>query len=969
MKPGFALRLDHDAVSLLVRVTEGWAELGRADIGDPGFEDQLIRLREQAGELAPDGFATKLILPADQILYSDIDAPGPDDTARRAQIAAALEGRTPYAVDDLVFDWSGSGRNLSVAVVARLTLDEAEDFAESQGFNPVTFVAMPEPGQFSGEPFFGPTTNAAAHLPAGEGPVRDREPVRIVTAPLPVPQTAAPPDAAPGGEEPFVEAAPPVEAEPDRTAQGDPGDESGVEATPELDATAVAAKAAVGTDALPADTPDAEETPADSDPDSPAQGDTEKEIRAEETPEPKSPQPDAPGATPEDAAETETPSPPPQPATPPDDAPEVDVTPVDAAPPVEAEAETSEDTPKPHRGGLGITEGLVPDAAAELSETDLVMAEAADPLDDDLEDELGPEPGAADAEAPFIAVDDLPEIDDIPDPPPGVPVAPAFSTRRVGPAASGGADAPQTADKAGLPPAPAATRDPVEQGVAEADLPVPANDEAPPPDVRPLRGRKLPQQGKMPDARHGTAAQLRAERAIPEPKRGEEGAAPFALPVPPAPRNRVRLGLAIILVSALVLFMAAVSLWSFWFADAPDPEAEREVAAAAPAPDTAEPPAAPATTPEPQLSTGSPATEAAPVDPPADGTIWADSPAGPATPATDATGAPVISDATAPDLAVTETGPLAPPAEAAADAALPLQPLPPPFGTEFDFRPDGLIRATAEGVVTPDGITLYAGRPPVVPEPRPAAIAPAPAEAAPADDGAADPETAAPEDNDASAVPAADGAADAAEAAPLPPPVDPAHAALKPRARPGAVVTAAAERAAREAAEAEALAQAIASATPQAVATSQRPKARPKGLARVVTTPAVDDAVAAAMASSIAATVPTPAPAPAPAAAPSPPEEIDEPEPVAPTPNIPTSTTVAKQATIKNAINLRNINLIGVYGSSSSRRALIRMGNGRYVKVKIGDRLDGGQVAAIGDRELSYVKRGRTIVLKIEGGS
>ena len=51
--------------------------------------------------------------------------------------------------------------------------------------------------------------------------------------------------------------------------------------------------------------------------------------------------------------------------------------------------------------------------------------------------------------------------------------------------------------------------------------------------------------------------------------------------------------------------------------------------------------------------------------------------------------------------------------------------------------------------------------------------------------------------------------------------------------------------------------------------------------------------------------------------------------------------------------------------SSSNRRALVRMPTGRLVKVQVGDRLDGGRVAAIGDNELSYVKKGRTYVLKM----
>lgn len=909
MKPGFALRLDHDAVSLLVRVTEGWAELGRAQIADPGFEDQLAELRAQAADLAPDGFSTKLILPADQILYSSIDAPGPDDTARRAQIAAALEGRTPYAVDDLVFDWSGEDGNLSVAVVARLTLDEAEDFAESHGFNPVTFVAMPETGQFAGEPFFGKTTNATAHLSGGDGPMRDSEPVRIVDAPLPAPQTATAPNVAPETVE-----------------------------TPGTDGPPVAAG-----------------SPAEDEPDGPPSGNTGQKSRADAVPESLSPKADATGTAP--GNDTPQPSAPTEGASAAEEPSGADQSSDEPLP------ETQKDAPKRSRGGLGITDGLVPDAAAELSETDLVMAEAADPLDDDLAGALGPEPGAADSEAPFIAVDDLPEIEDMPGP---TPVAPAFTTRRQGTADATSTDAVRPSA------VPAVTHGLLEQDGVDTDRPVPANDEAAPQVAGSLRGGKPPLQRELPDTRHGTAAQLRAERAMPEPKRTEKRAAPFAPPTPTARRSGARLGLAIVLVSALVLLMAAVSLWSFWFAAAPAPEENDEVIVAAPAPaapNVEAPETAATAVSERQLSTGSPVAEPAQIDPPAADTIWADNPDGPTPPAADATGAPVISDAAAPDLAVTETEPLAAPSEAAADAALPLQPLPPPFGTEFDFRPDGLIRATAEGVVTPDGITLIAGRPPVVPAPRPSEIAPAPApiDAAPADDSAADPQTApediAPDDADASIATPVDGAVETAQASPLPPPVDPAHAALKPRARPAAVVALAAERAAREAAEAEALARAIASATPQAVATSQRPKARPKGLVRVVATPQVDDAVAAAMASSIAATVPVPAPT----AAPSQPEEVDEPEPVAATPNIPTSTTVAKQATVANAINLRNINLIGVYGSSSSRRALVRMGNGRYVKVKIGDRLDGGQVAAIGDRELSYVKSGRTIVLKIEG--
>jgi type IV pilus biogenesis protein PilP len=81
-----------------------------------------------------------------------------------------------------------------------------------------------------------------------------------------------------------------------------------------------------------------------------------------------------------------------------------------------------------------------------------------------------------------------------------------------------------------------------------------------------------------------------------------------------------------------------------------------------------------------------------------------------------------------------------------------------------------------------------------------------------------------------------------------------------------------------------------------------------------------------------------------------------------------TTVTVARAATVDNAIRLRDINLIGVYGKPGARRALVRMPNGRFVKVEVGSRLDGGRVTAIGDSALNFVKRGQTYALQLPAG-
>ena len=143
-----------------------------------------------------------------------------------------------------------------------------------------------------------------------------------------------------------------------------------------------------------------------------------------------------------------------------------------------------------------------------------------------------------------------------------------------------------------------------------------------------------------------------------------------------------------------------------------------------------------------------------------------------------------------------------------------------------------------------------------------------------------------------------------------------------------------------------------------------RPQGRPRDLSR-----AVEAAVAAAVRE------PEPAPEPevvaAAAAKPAPdvkPEEldeVDEPEVASAAPKIPTKASVAKQATFANAINLSKINLIGTYGTDSRRTALIRQANGRYKKVKVGDKIDGGTIKAITETEVRYQKGGKLLTLKM----
>ncbi|MDX5350916.1 MAG: hypothetical protein LPK02_13260 [Rhodobacterales bacterium] len=270
-------------------------------------------------------------------------------------------------------------------------------------------------------------------------------------------------------------------------------------------------------------------------------------------------------------------------------------------------------------------------------------------------------------------------------------------------------------------------------------------------------------------------------------------------------------------------------------------------------------------------------------------------------------------------------------------------------GTTFDLDPRGLVIATPEGAETPDGVTVFAGRPPVTPEGMPTRFARTPG-VDPEPDASQNP---APQLAGVRPRPRPDTLVESNERAQLGGLSRNELAELRPRPRPAtlaAVALALREAAplvdadADEAAEDEA--DALDSATEQAIASSLKPLARPRNFSQTVETsreaaPAPQQQVASA------ATLSAPRSA---------------------APQIPSSASVAQQATVRGAINLRQVNLIGVYGQPSNRRALVRLSNGRYQKVQVGDRLDGGQVRAIGENELSYVKGNRAIVLTMPRG-
>ncbi len=943
MIPPFALDLGHDGIRLLQRKGTEWRELGMVALDDPEIGGRLAGLVDLARALSDGPMRTELIIPPSQILYTTVDVPGSRRRLRDEDVRDALEGKTPVAPDELVFDWRRTDDTVRVAVLERRTLQEAEDFAVSNGFNPVSFTARPEPHEFPEAPDFGPTAAAAAAAAALE-------------ADLP-PMGAALSEPEPED----TDTAPAMTFSSSRRGYTDK------------------ALAANVTEAV---LPDGEPDVAAADEVEGLNYRYKTEIVPHEDPEPV---PDAELA--EDAAEDSEPVDPPEPEA--ADTAE-DVTDDDSLPAM-AEAELPADGEKEELENIfaeddedevGDDESAAAlDASADPEEPDTVepetSAEPVDVLDDDEDlDDENLDPVEAEA-ADVLEERDAETASDADD-------------------VAGDADAeegaePPTEPAEGLDSSDAETPEDAEEEPEVAALAAAEPDLS---DDPPLRRLSIP-----PAPETALASEIPEAPPVRTPSTSTVGVGGSAIPpaqratrssaAPIAPQQR-RTRQATVVLAAMVLAVFLV-LGAFALLnrspgpvaiDAPEaptaaPEVaddtptgtSPEIAGIAPAqPDrpaveTApeapvdevvrlDPPDAVAPRPDGDLTdeelaeTGpAPAAEAEDTDLAQEGPpqeteddaarryaatgIWTFGPDPTTAPVADelddlylASIDPVIASEDAFSLTVPE----------ATDVPISAPALPPEPGQEFDLDADGFVTATPEGAMTPDGVIVTAGPPPVVPLRRPREIA-------------------APETDDAVGEALADlqpvrpkrrpgGLVERSERVQFGGRTRAELATLRPRQRPISDQIAAA-RAVGEA------------PTAQAVAVSRAPRSRPDNFAVIV----------AAAQAAARPRVPETASAPA-STAPAAPQTAAAPA----APQIPTVASVARQATVENAINLRRVNLIGVYGSAGDRRALVRLPSGRYVKVQVGDRVDGGQVAAINDTQLRYVKGGRNVVLDLPGG-
>ncbi|ASP22657.1 hypothetical protein ANTHELSMS3_04048 [Antarctobacter heliothermus] len=1029
MTPNFALSLSFEGIALLRRMGPRWALIDDVPLDHDDFDSQVLNLRDQAERLDPTGAQVALIIPNEQIRYLDQLDLGGDEITRDTAIRASLDGATPYAVSDLNFDYVVSGGRLQVAAVANETLDEAQSFAREHGFEPVCFLAKAPDDSFDGPVFFGKAANwgrvvtrparAIEIVPADAAALRPLPKPELANAPAPKPVKQPEPE-----PEPVVQDVPVVEKEPVVEEQG-VEDQTGLDsALDALDSDASEPDDQISDVLAPKPIAHPKPTPQ---PEFHLKPDPAPAAQVQSTPPPAekdAAQPD-PGAPKAPAAPRAPIAPPAAPAAakplaaPSMDAPQVPRQPLvnplappaaatpktpelsQAAPPAAAPSGPGAESDRPPafstiRAGRSLPGGSAPALTGEfkprftpVSPRGSGMPEPADPTSADPKPSgktgFFATPTASALLAQAAAAVDATEAAATtgPDGKPAAGAAPKrtelpprLKARAKAPAKSGLKALPKTvaARAAGLAATP--TRKPkTDEGIAP---PVAAREAAPiavparkGPRPNPL-AKLAALRGPRPNAEIGGPAFATggAAAATASPGHAMFGSSEerdrmtvFGARDRDATRGKPRY-LGLLLTALLLMFLLGVAAWASVFLDEGLARLFRSnddapASAVASLPDGADTgvvleSATPAVVSPPVVSlrpVARPAedvrlaaldtpevTDAPPVAPlsvPIDPRqltseeaaatyaatgIWQRSPVKPMTPPADGV-EDIYAASIDPSIQIFDAVALPDAKELEREAALADPGLPPPAGLTFDFDQRDVVRATPEGALTPDGLRIFTGRPPVIPPLRGENTSAAP-----------DPD-------------APDGAAPVPRVRPRARPSDIIQqrersqlrgitrtelASIRPTMRPKTV---------QEQAELD-----TPDATEQAVVRSLVPVGRPRNMDAIVDR--ADRSIAPSPVQTAAVAV--------------------APRTVAP--SIPSSTSVARSATLENAINLKKINLIGVYGTSDNRRALVRLANGKYQKVKVGDRLDGGQVTAIGEDALRYSKGSRNLTLQMPSG-
>ncbi len=167
-KPIFALDLSNDGIVLWHRSGgTGWTEFGQMSLDDPELKSRMSELHGKAVALHGNALRTVVRIPRSEVMLSRLKLGVFEGEAAHSHALKLIADLTPYKLSEVTYDLGSKsvGNMAAVAVVARKTLYEAEEFTKTHGFQPIYFTTQCSTREFPREPKFYLTPPKPSVLP------------------------------------------------------------------------------------------------------------------------------------------------------------------------------------------------------------------------------------------------------------------------------------------------------------------------------------------------------------------------------------------------------------------------------------------------------------------------------------------------------------------------------------------------------------------------------------------------------------------------------------------------------------------------------------------------------------------------------------------------------------------------------------------------------------------------------------
>ena len=153
MHPQFTLDLSLEAIRLLYDLHGQPCVIGDVAAFGDDLPVRMAKLLSMAAKLSTPPIATTLVVPREHVLYRTVRR----DTAREVQEQDVIEFTCrdqQFNKDEICVDWVSDGSKIHIAAVEKLTLLEANDFAQKHGFVPILFTSSVRNSKYPRKPRF-----------------------------------------------------------------------------------------------------------------------------------------------------------------------------------------------------------------------------------------------------------------------------------------------------------------------------------------------------------------------------------------------------------------------------------------------------------------------------------------------------------------------------------------------------------------------------------------------------------------------------------------------------------------------------------------------------------------------------------------------------------------------------------------------------------------------------------------------